>query len=145
MNRIFRIAPTALVVLCLTGCFIQDERIPPTYEDLNRPFTDDDRYPALPERSLPAEIDVASSRKVGEAGDYALFLSRFRDSEETCLTAYASPTLWNISCGSGTYEAENNQGTLLVIPDAGSAESGWVRISANVYQTSEAGAPALDH
>ncbi|MGO1840263.1 MAG: hypothetical protein ACTH0E_12195 [Candidatus Microbacterium stercoravium] len=132
MSRVCNVAAPALIaaaLVLLTACSGHQS----AFVDL-----DGEREAAdeLPQREDYAyeNVDVDSSRFVGDHEGTSLWLAQDIRGSGVCLIADASGSDWGVACGGATgLELDGVVGTFHVVPDAAAPPEGATQISENVY------------
>ena len=132
MNGMFR--PRSVVagalalasVVVLSGCGSSGE----LFSDLGGDRQDRDELPALADHAYD-NVDVSTSRFVGEHDGASVWLARALDGSRVCLIADAGDEAWVVGCGVG--KVSGIAGSFEVQPDGMATPEGAERLSENVY------------
>ena len=131
MPRLRYASATALVLASITllsGCSTDLVG----FSDLQGERESRDELPELTDYAYD-DVDVSTSRYVGEHAGTSLWLARGLENSTVCLVADAGEDEWVVGCGGGTVGVDGLAGKYQVVVDGVQAPEGAVKISENVY------------
>lgn len=102
------------------------------YADLQGDRETRDELPQLADYAYD-DLDVSSSRFVGEHDGTSLWLAQDLDNSTVCLVADAGDDEWIVGCGGGSTNIGGIAGLFEVVPDSVPAPEGAMQVSENVY------------
>lgn len=131
MSRLGFVSATAVsfaAITLLSGCSGQLDG----FVDLQGEKQDRDELPELADNAYD-ELDVSTSRYIGEHEGTSLWLAQGLENSTVCLVADAGEKEWLVGCGGGAVKVSGQAGTYQVVGDGAAAPEGAVKISENVY------------
>lgn len=127
--RVAALASLALAsIVLLSGCMASQD----AYADLQGDRESHDELPRLADYAYD-NVDVSTSRFVGEYDGTSLWLARGLEDSSICIVAAAADDAWFAGCGGATTKIGGIAGTFEVIPDGARGPEGATRVSENVY------------
>ena len=128
-----RSATVLLIAACaltLSGCATSTDG----FGDLQTQRGSEDELPALAESDAFDNVDISTSRYVGEHDGASLWIAEGVVDAQICLVAVAGESEWGVSCGGAAGVITTGvTGTFMVIPDGVPAPENATKISENVY------------
>lgn len=131
MSHLRHAAAVALAlasIAFLSGCVAEQS----AFTDLRSDREAHDELPQLADYAY-GEVDVSTSRFVGEHDGTSVWLAEGLDGYRVCIVADAGDDGWIVGCGGGTTKISGLAGTFEVVPDHAPAPEGATQLSENVY------------
>lgn len=127
--RYFAAVALALAsIVVLSGCTAPQD----AFTDLQGDRESQDELPQLADYAYD-NVDVSTSRFVGEHDDTSLWLAQGLEDAGICIVADAGDDAWAVGCGGQTIKIGGVAGTFEVVPDGAIAPEGATQLSENVY------------
>jgi len=115
-------------VVLLAGCSAQQN----AFTDLQGERGASDELPQLADHAYD-DLDVSSSRFVGEHEGTSLWLAQGLEDSSVCLVADPGDDDWVVGCGGGGTKVVGRAGSFEIVPDGVPAPEGATQVSENVY------------